>query len=87
LRLPQHRRHDRGYPGHPRGAALEPPDNLHYGAFDFDGTGKFLGKQTALRDKVAIQRENLSGTYTLDANCTGTKTLEGQKGGTAHWDA
>jgi hypothetical protein len=60
--------------------------NLHYGAFDFDGTGKFLGKQTSLRHKVALQRESLSGTYTLDADCTGTMTLEGQQGGTAHWD-
>ena len=59
--------------------------NLHYGAFDFDGAGKFLGKQTSLRHAVA-QREALSGTYTLDADCTGTMTLEGQPGGTAHWD-
>jgi hypothetical protein len=60
--------------------------NLHYGAFDFDGAGKFLGKQTSLRYKTALQREALSGTYTLDADCTGTMTLEGQLGGTAHWD-
>jgi hypothetical protein len=59
--------------------------NLHYGAFDFDGAGKFLGKQTSLRHAVA-QRETLSGTYTLDADCTGTMTLVGQPGGTAHWD-
>ena len=60
--------------------------NLHYGAFGFDGTGKFLGKQTSLRYKTSVQREALSGTYTLDADCTGTMTLEGQLGGTAHWD-
>jgi hypothetical protein len=59
--------------------------NLHYGAFDFDGAGKFLGKQTSLRHGV-VRRENLSGTYTVDAGCTGTMTLEGQPGGTAHWD-
>ena len=59
--------------------------NLHYGAFDFDGAGKFLGKQTSLRHAVAV-REVLSGTYTLDADCTGTMTLQGQPGGTAHWD-
>lgn len=59
--------------------------NLHYGAFDFDGAGKFQGKQTSLRHAVAL-RENLSGTYRLDADCTGTLTLEGQPGGTAHWD-
>jgi hypothetical protein len=60
--------------------------NLHYGAFDFDGTGKFLGKQTSLRHQTSRQREALSGTYALDADCTGTMTLEGQLGGTAHWD-
>jgi hypothetical protein len=60
--------------------------NVHYGAFDFDGAGKFLGKQTSLRHKIALQREALSGTYTMDADCTGTMTLEGQLGGTAHWD-
>jgi hypothetical protein len=36
--------------------------------------------------KTSVQRENLSGTYTLEADCTGTMTLEGQLGGTAHWD-
>ena len=59
--------------------------NPHYGAFDFDGAGKFMGKQTSLRHAVA-QREVLSGTYIVDADCTGTMTLEGQPGGTAHWD-
>ena len=60
--------------------------NLHYGAFDFDGAGGFLGKQTSVRYKTSIQREALRGTYTLDADCTGTMILEGQLGGTAHWD-
>lgn len=60
--------------------------NLHYGAFDFDGKGKFLGKQTSVRYKTSVQRETLNGTYTLDADCTGTMTLEGQLGGPAHWD-
>jgi|ERR1700722_9628073 hypothetical protein len=60
--------------------------NLHYGAFDFDGAGKFLGKQTSARELANAQRENLTGTYTLDADCTGTLTLEGELGGTAHWD-
>ena len=59
--------------------------NLHYGALDFDGAGKFSGKQTSLRHAVA-QRETLSGTYTMDADCTGTMALQGQPGGTAHWD-
>jgi hypothetical protein len=60
--------------------------NLHYGVFDFDGAGKFQGKQTSLRYKTSLQREALTGTYNLDADCTGTIILEGQPGGTAHWD-
>ena len=60
--------------------------NLHYGAFDFDGAGRFLGKQTSVRYKTSVQRETLTGTYALDADCTGTMTLEGQLGGPAHWD-
>jgi hypothetical protein len=60
--------------------------NLHYGVFDFDGAGKLSGKQTSRRYKTLLQRETLSGTYQLDADCTGTMTLEGQLGGPAHWD-
>ena len=60
--------------------------NVHYGAFDFDGAGQFSGKQTSVRYKTSIQREALNGTYTLEADCTGTLTLEGQLGGPAHWD-
>lgn len=59
--------------------------NLHYGAFDFDGRGNFSGKQTSLRHSVT-ERETLHGTYTLDADCTGAMILDGQRGGTAHWD-
>jgi hypothetical protein len=61
--------------------------NLHYGTFEFDGTGNFLGKQTSLRPASTFhQREALHGTYTLDADCTGAMIMEGQLGGTAHWD-
>lgn len=39
------------------------------------------------RIEIAIvQREALKRTYTIDQDCTGTMTLEGQPGGTAHWD-
>src|SRR5260221_12716937 len=34
---------------------------LNYGAFDFEGTGNFLGKQTSQRHKPQRQREDLSG--------------------------
>jgi hypothetical protein len=60
--------------------------NLHYGIFNFDGAGKFQGKQTSAREQTKAQRENLTGSYTLDADCTGTLVLEGEVGGTAHWD-
>jgi len=60
--------------------------NLHYGVFDFDGAGQFSGKQTSVRYKTSIQREALNGNYNLDADCTGTLTLQGQLGGPAHWD-
>jgi hypothetical protein len=59
--------------------------NLHYGIFNFDGAGKFQGKQTSAREQANAQREDLTGTYTLDADCTGTMTFEGQNG-TEHWD-
>jgi hypothetical protein len=60
--------------------------NLHYGIFDFDGSGSFLGKQTSLRPTNLAQRENLRGTYMLNADCSGAMTMDGQLGGTAHWD-
>jgi hypothetical protein len=60
--------------------------NLHSGAFDFDGGGNFSGKQTSVRHTAANQRETLHGTYTLDADCTGAMVMDGQLGGTAHWD-
>jgi hypothetical protein len=60
-------------------------ENLHYGTLDFDGAGKVSGKQTSLRGDVA-QRETLAGAYTLEADCTGTMTFDGQPGGVAHWD-
>jgi hypothetical protein len=60
--------------------------NLHYGIFNFDGAGRFQGKQTSAREQAKAQRETLTGTYTLDTDCTGTLTLEGEVGGTAHWD-
>jgi hypothetical protein len=59
--------------------------SLHYGLIDFDGAGKFQGKQTSTREQANPQRENLTGTYTLDADCSGTMTFEGQNG-TEHWD-
>jgi hypothetical protein len=60
---------------------------MHYGVFVFDGTGKFSGKQSSSRGGK-IGREKLQGTYTLDADCTGTMTFEPvvNPGNQIHWD-
>jgi hypothetical protein len=60
--------------------------NLHYGIFDFDGIGNFSGKQTSIREARRTAHENLVGTYSVNADCTGTMIMDGQPGGTAHWD-
>ena len=60
--------------------------NLHYGIFNFDGSGKFAGTQTSLRQARGPARETLVGTYSINADCTGTMIMDGQPGGTAHWD-
>ena len=60
---------------------------VHYGIFVFDGAGKFTGKQSSSRGGK-IGRENLAGTYTLDADCTGTMTFGGimDPSSNVHWD-
>jgi hypothetical protein len=59
----------------------------HYGVFVFDGSGKFTGKQSSSRGGK-IGRENLEGTYTLDADCSGTMTFGSyvNPGAQIHWD-
>lgn len=70
---------------------VEPADpgvqRLHYGAFIFDGVDKFSGKQSSSRGGK-IGREKLAGTYTLDADCTGTMTFGSyvNPGAQIHWD-
>src|SRR5215831_13522844 len=62
---------------------------MHYGIFVFDGAGKLSGKQSSSRGGK-IGREKLEGTYTLDADCSGTLTLAtvgyGKPGFETHWD-
>jgi hypothetical protein len=60
---------------------------MHYGVFVFDGTGKFVGKQSSSRGGK-IGREKLEGTYTLESDCTGTMTFGGIMDPTrqVHWD-
>jgi hypothetical protein len=70
--------------------AVEPTiQRVHYGIFIFDGAGKLSGKQSSSRGGK-IGREKLEGTYTLDADCTGTLTLAtvgyGKPGFETHWD-
>ena len=59
----------------------------HYGVFVFDGSGKFTGKQSSSRGGK-IGREKLEGTYTLDADCSGTMTFGSyvNPGAQIHWD-
>jgi hypothetical protein len=68
--------------------AVQPDiQRVHYGIFVFDGAGKFAGKQSSSRGGK-IGREKLEGTYTLDADCTGTMTFGGimNPSGNVHWD-
>src|SRR3954453_21032416 len=59
----------------------------HYGIFVFDGSGNFTGKQSSSRGGK-IGREKLEGTYTLDADCSGTMTFGGimNPSSNVHWD-
>ena len=70
--------------------AIEPTiQRVHYGVFIFDGAGKLTGKQSSSRGGK-IGREKLEGSYTLEADCTGTLTLAtvgyGRPGFETHWD-
>lgn len=60
---------------------------MHYGMFRFDGGGKLSGKQSSSRGGN-IGRENLEGTYTLNADCSGTMTFrfENRPGTETRWD-
>lgn len=66
-------------------AAQPSIQRMHYGVLDFDGAGKLAGKQSSSRGGK-IGREQLKGSYTLDADCTGTITLGGIVGSETHWD-
>ena len=67
---------------------LEPGvQRMHYGVFIFDGAGKFTGKQSSSRGGK-IGREKLAGTYTMEADCSGTMSFGSylNPGGQIHWD-
>ena len=68
--------------------AIDPGvQRVHYGVYIFDGAGKFTGKQSSSRGGK-IGREKLQGTYTLDADCTGTLTTGAllTPASQIHWD-
>ena len=57
---------------------MEPGDpgvqRVHRGLLVFDGVGNVSGKQSSSR-AGKIGHEKLQGTYTLDADCSGTMTF------------
>lgn len=68
--------------------ALEPGvQRMHYGFFNFDGSGKFTGKQSSSRGG-RIGRERLEGTYTMESDCSGTMSFSfiGNPRSETHWD-
>ena len=60
---------------------------VHYEVFVFDGAEKFTGRQSSSRGGK-IGREKLEGTYTLNADCSGTMTFGSyvNPGAQIHWD-
>lgn len=58
---------------------------IHYGLITFDGAGKFSGKQSSSRGGK-IGRENIVGSYTVDADCSGTITMTTGAHKPTHWD-
>ena len=70
---------------------IEPDDlgvqRVHRGVLAFDGAGNVSGKQSSSRGGK-IGREKPQGTYTLDADCSGTMTFGpvANPGAQIHWD-
>jgi len=70
---------------------MEPGDpgvqRVHRGLLVFDGVGNVSGKQSSSR-AGKIGHEKLQGTYTLDADCSGTMTFASvaKPGAHIHWD-
>ena len=70
---------------------IEPGDTgaqrVHRGLLVFDGAGNVSGKQSSSR-AGRIGHEKLQGTYTLEADCSGTMTFDSvaKSGAQVHWD-
>ncbi|MGD9845292.1 MAG: hypothetical protein AB7O60_12020 [Variibacter sp.] len=58
---------------------------IHYGVITFDGGSKFFGKQSSSRGG-RIGRENIAGSYTVEADCSGTITMTTGAHKPTHWD-
>jgi hypothetical protein len=63
-------------------------EHVHDGVFVFDGAGNLAGMQTSSRGGKVHQHEAIKGSYTLNADCTGTMTFDDRYrvGGEIHWD-
>jgi len=70
---------------------IEPDDpgvqRVHRGVLVFDGAGNVSGKQSSSRGGK-VGREKPQGTYTIDADCSGTMTFGpvANPGAQIHWD-
>jgi hypothetical protein len=48
---------------------------VHSGVYAFDGVANVLGKETSSRGGNVTREQKLTGTYTLNADCTGSMTM------------
>lgn len=48
---------------------------VHSGVYIFDGIANVLGKETSSRGGNVAREQKLTGTYTLNADCTGSMTI------------
>jgi hypothetical protein len=48
---------------------------VHSGVYIFDGLANVSGKETSSRGGKVTREQKLTGTYTLDADCTGSMTM------------
>ncbi len=48
---------------------------VHSGVYVFDGVADVLGKETSSRRGIVTREQKLTGTYTLNPDCTGSMTM------------
>jgi hypothetical protein len=61
---------------------------VHSGIFVFDGVANLSGKETSSRAGSVASGQTLRGTYSLNADCTGTVTMDSlaRPNLQTHWD-